>query len=166
MIPGCDPLVWTHRRYSPEVVASMVAALRDFLALHPHRRVVLVGYSGGGTLAWLMARHVPEATGVVTIAANLDIDRWTSIHDYSPLTGSLNPALLPALPPAISQTHYVGGRDRNVPAAVVESFRRRHPEARVVIVADFDHECCWVERWPELLAEAGYHRSAARRPPD
>ena len=30
--PGCAPLMWTHRRYSPEVVTSMVAALRQFLA--------------------------------------------------------------------------------------------------------------------------------------
>ena len=159
--PGCDPLVWTHRRYSPEVVASMVAALRGFLAQHPYRRVVLVGYSGGGTLAWLMARRVPEAAGVVTVAANLDIDLWTSLHQYSPLAGSLNPTLLPALAPSIAQTHYAGGRDRNVPPAVVESFRRGHPEARVVIIADFDHECCWIERWPELVAGA-----AAGRAPD
>jgi dienelactone hydrolase len=164
--PGCDPLVWTHRRYSPEVVASMVAALRGFLAQHPYRRVVLVGYSGGGTLAWLMAPRVPQAAGVVTIAANLDIDLWTSLHHYSPLAGSLNPALLPALPPSIAQTHYAGGSDRNVPPAVGESFRRAHPEARVVIIADFDHECCWIERWPELVAEAAAHPPAPGRAPD
>ena len=164
--PACGPLVWTHRRYSPEVVASMVKALRDFMALHHYRRAVLVGYSGGGTLAWLMARQVPETVGVVTVAANLDIDRWTGIHGYTPLAGSLNPALLPALPPAIPQLHYAGGRDRNVPPAVVESFHRGHPEARVVIIADFDHACCWAERWPELLGRASGHPPAAGRQPD
>jgi dienelactone hydrolase len=144
----------------------MVAALRSFLAQHPYRRVVLVGYSGGGTVAWLMAPRVPQAAGVVTIAANLDIDLWTSLHHYSPLAGSLNPALLPALPPSIAQTHYAGGSDRNVPPAVGESFRRGHPEARVVIIADFDHECCWIERWPELVAEAAAHPPAPGRAPD
>ena len=157
--PACDPLVWTQRRYSQDVVASMVAALRGFLSAHPHRDVVLIGYSGGGTLAWLMAARIPETTGVVTIAANLDVDAWTRLHDYSPLSGSLNPASAPPLAPAIDQRHYVGGRDDNVPPSVVKSFARRHPGARVIEIAEFDHVCCWIERWPELLAGMG---SAAR----
>jgi hypothetical protein len=149
----CSPMVWTHLRYSPEVVGSMVAALRRFLALHPYRRVVLIGYSGGGTLAWLMAASVPETVEVVTVAANLDIDEWTRIHGYSRLAGSLNPALMPPLPTGIAQRHYVGGHDRNVPLSVVQSFARRHVEARIVELPDFDHECCWIERWPTLLRE-------------
>jgi hypothetical protein len=149
--PGCTALLWTHRRYSPEVVASMVAALRRFLVAHPFRRVVLIGYSGGGTLAWLMAAHVPETAEVVTIVANLDTDEWTRIHDYSALAGSLNPALMAPLSPTIGQLHYVGGGDRNVPPYVVRSFARGHPGARIVELDDFDHECCWIERWPALL---------------
>ena len=151
--PGCTPLLWTHRRYSSEVVASMVVALRRFLLAHPFRRVLLIGYSGGGTLAWLMAAQVPETAAIVTVAANLDTDDWTRIHDYSPLAGSLNPALMPPLSPTISQFHYVGARDRNVPPSIVQSFARRHPEARVIEVSDFDHECCWIERWANLLEE-------------
>ena len=150
----CDPLLWTHRRYSPEVVAAMVAGLRDLLARYPVEQVVLIGYSGGGTLAWLMAREVPEATGVVTIAANLDIDLWADVHGYSPLDGSLNPARQPALPRTIGQVHYFGRLDRNVPPAVGASFHARHPEARIVVVDDFDHVCCWVARWPELVGAA------------
>jgi pimeloyl-ACP methyl ester carboxylesterase len=131
----------------------MVAALRSFLALHSYRRLVLIGYSGGGTIAWLMAASLPETTMVVTVAANLDTDGWARIHGYSALEGSLNPALLPELRPAIVQLHYVGGRDRNVPPSIVRAFARHHPRARVVEIADFDHVCCWIERWPRLLAE-------------
>jgi hypothetical protein len=149
--PGCGPLLWTHQRYSPEVITSMVAALRSFLSMRPFRRVVLIGYSGGGTIAWLMAVHVPETIAVVTVAANLDIDDWARIHGYSALEGSMNPALLPELPPTIAQLHYVGQRDEKVPPSVVRSFARHHPEARVIDVADFDHECCWIKRWPQLL---------------
>jgi len=152
----CDPSLWTHGRYSATVVASMVAALRSFLSVHSYRRVVLVGYSGGGTLVWLMAAQIPEATRVVTVAANLDIDAWARLHGYSPLSGSLNPALAPALPPKIDQLHYVGGRDANVTPSVVASFARRHPGARVIEIAEFDHRCCWIERWPELLSGAHF----------
>jgi len=58
----------------------------------------------------------------------------------------------PALAPAIEELHCVGGRDDNVPPPVVQSFARRHPGARVIEIADFDHLCCWIERWPQLLA--------------
>src|SRR5450755_2328811 len=73
------------------------------------------------------------------------------VHGYSPLDGSLNPTLMPPLAPGIAQRHFVGGRDRNVPPSIVYSFARRHAAARVVEVAEFDHECCWIERWPSLL---------------
>jgi hypothetical protein len=58
------------------------------------------------------------------------------------------------LSPAIVQLHYVGTSDRNVPPFVVQSFARRHPGVRVIELADFDHECCWIERWPKLLEDA------------
>ena len=141
----------------------MVAALRTFLAMHPFRRVVLIGYSGGGTIAWLMAAYVPETTGVVTVAANLDTDDWARIHGFSVLEGSLNPALQPNLPPTIIQLHYVGGRDQNVPPSVVRSFARHHLEADVIEVADFEHGCCWVKRWPQLLDELAATRHATGR---
>lgn len=149
--PPCNPLIWTHERYSNEVVASMVAALRRYLDAHPFRHVVLIGYSGGGTLAWLIAGRLPETTGVVTIAANLDIAEWAAIHGYSRLTGSLNPATEPALSRAVSESHFVGGRDTNVPPSVVRSFARRHPQGIAIEIAGFDHTCCWIEGWPELL---------------
>jgi pimeloyl-ACP methyl ester carboxylesterase len=143
----------------------MAAALRSFLAMHPFRHVVLVGHSGGGTIAWLMAAHVPETSAVVTIAANLDTDDWARIHGYSALEGSLNPASQPELQLAIVQLHYVGSRDRKVPPSVVRSFARHHPEARVIEVVGFDHECCWIERWPQLLDEAASSALMAKRPP-
>jgi pimeloyl-ACP methyl ester carboxylesterase len=151
---GCSATLWTQDRYSPAVIDSMVAALRGFLSARSFSQVVLIGYSGGGTIAWLMAERLPETSSVVTIAANLDIDYWTSIHGYSPLVGSLNPALRPPLRATIQQMHYFGGRDENVPPPVLRSFARHHPTAQIVEVADFDHNCCWTQRWPQLLHAA------------
>jgi len=151
---GCAAVLWTHRRYAPEIVASMVAALRAFLARHPRRHVVLIGYSGGGTLAWLVASHVPETSAVVTIAANLDTDAWTTLHGYSTMSGSLNPASQPPLPSSIVHLAYVGARDENVPPSVVQSFAATHPGTRMIAISGFDHRCCWIERWPQLLGGA------------
>jgi len=151
---ACNAVLWTDARYSDEVVKSMDAALRSYLSTRSFQRIVFIGYSGGGTIAWLMAERFPETSAVVTVAANLDVDYWTNIHGYSPLTGSLNPALRSPLSSAVRQLHYVGGRDQNVPPSVVHSFAMRHPEARVVQLRDFDHKCCWIQEWPQLLRSA------------
>lgn len=148
---GCSKALWTNERYSAAVVASMVAAASDYISVHRFERVLLVGYSGGGTLAVLMAPRLPRAVGVVTIAGNLDPDAWTRLHGYLPLEGSLNPALEPPLSPDIRQWYLVGQRDSNVPAAATVRYFQRVPTDRVWTYARFDHVCCWVAQWPSSI---------------
>jgi dienelactone hydrolase len=152
----CDARWWTDRRYADEVVRSMAAVVNRVVAAEAQvRETVLIGYSGGGTIAWLMAPHVPSATAVVTVAANLDVRAWTEWHGYSPLGGSLDPAASEPLPARIRQWHLAGAQDRNVPPATVRTVVGRQRAARFVEIAGFDHVCCWVERWPQLLAQIG-----------
>jgi hypothetical protein len=89
---------------------------------------------------------------VVTIAADLDVDAWTRWHHYLPLTGSLNPATQPPLDPHITQWHLVGDRDSNVPPEISRRYLDRVPNDHVWHYSTFDHTCCWVERWPDILA--------------
>ena len=79
------------------MVASLAAALRRLVAVGGFERVLLFGHSGGGVLAVLLAPRVPETAGLVTVAANLDIDRWADLHGYPRLHQSLNPARQPPL---------------------------------------------------------------------
>jgi dienelactone hydrolase len=152
---GCAPRMWTDERYSEEVVRSLAAVVNHIVdSQGKPAGVVLIGVSGGGTIAWLMAPHVPATTAVITVAANLDVKAWTSLHHYTPLTGSLDPATQAPLPPRIRQVHLVGGRDANVPPALVRPVALRQPQAQVVEIAEFDHVCCWLERWPVLLGAA------------
>ncbi|HEY3067056.1 MAG TPA: alpha/beta fold hydrolase [Methylomirabilota bacterium] len=155
--PPCDGALWTDARYSETVVASMAAALRTVLDADGVTRVAWFGYSGGGTLALLLAPRFPETVAVVTIAANLDIDAWADLHRYDRLAGSLNPARAPTAA-AIPQRHYAGGRDRVVPPSIVA--RGPIPPGTLTIVPGYDHTCCWTELWPMVLAEVG--RLAAR----
>ncbi len=151
--PGCTPWLWTHGRYSPEVVTSMTAAIDRYLPEHPRPRITLIGYSGGGVLALLIAAKLTGVTRVMTIAANLDTDAWTSLHGYSPLTGSLNPASQAPLATGIEEVHLVGARDQRVPPSSIAAYRARNPQATIRILEEFDHRCCWVEHWPEILGE-------------
>ncbi|MDA8017471.1 MAG: S9 family peptidase [Thermoanaerobaculia bacterium] len=147
----CVPLLWTHQRYSETVVAAMESALRTFLAEHPADRLALHGYSGGGVLAMLLAPRFSETWRVVTVAANLDVAAWADLHGYTPLAGSLDPALQTPLPERIGQLHLVGELDRNVPPALVRSATESQHSAEVRVVEGFDHTCCWRDLWPQIL---------------
>jgi pimeloyl-ACP methyl ester carboxylesterase len=149
--PPCVPGLWTSARYSDDVVASMAAAARRVLAARGATGVVWLGYSGGGVLAMLLAARVAETTGVITLAANLDVDAWANRPGWLPLAGSLDPARLPSLPSHIVQRHYAGGRDRQVPVEVTRGGVAAGAE--LVVVPDYDHRCCWQTRWPAVLAD-------------
>ena len=149
--PGCNPLMWTHARYSDQVVRSMLAALRPLLK--PNQSVIFLGYSGGGALAMLLAERYPHTRAVVTVAGNLDTEAWARHHAYTPLSRSLNPVTRPSLSPHILQRHYLGGADRHVPPAVVKKFTETRRAGEVIEIPQFDHACCWADLWPEILSE-------------
>jgi hypothetical protein len=151
---ACAARYWTSERYSAAVVKSMTEAAESYLEEHHFSRALLVGYSGGGTLAVLMARSLPCAIGVITIAGNLDPDAWTQLHGYLPLTGSLNPSLEPPLPAALRDWYLIGERDRNVPFGAAQRYLKRVAPSRIWKYANFDHVCCWVRAWPSIFARA------------
>lgn len=146
---GCESGLWTSARYSETVIASMVNALRQLLEERHYEQLALIGYSGGGTIATLMAQRMPEVTQLVTIAANLDVDAWTRHHHYSPLIESLNPAEFTIARPKV-QYHFFGSKDPVVPPSLAQDWLKTqgHPPR---IIEGFDHRCCWQQKWPELL---------------
>jgi hypothetical protein len=146
---GCGPLYWTSRRYGPEVVQSMVAALQEEALELGATHIELFGHSGGGTLALLVAEHVRSVDRVVTIGANLDIDVWCRLHGYSPLEGSINPTRAARLDAVV--LHLVGANDTNTPPWLVQAAAQRRGGEAVQVVPGFDHRCCWQTIWPDVL---------------
>jgi len=160
---ACNPRVWTHQRYGVPVVDSMVHALRSFLAIRRFDRVVLIGYSGGGTLALLMADRMPEVASVITVAGNLDVAGWAALHGYSPLAGSLDPMLRVRRALPAREFHLVGTRDDNVAPALAAGYAKHFADATLVEIADFDHVCCWVRDWRTLLTGQALRGALDRR---
>ncbi len=146
----CTPKFWTSARYSEEVVNSMIAALRQHISTHPHHGISLIGHSGGGTLAVLMAARMPEVDQVVTLAGNLDIKAWADLHHYTPLKHSLNPADLNLI--HARQLHFVGDKDDNIPPSLSKTWLKSMGQS-MHLIKDADHNCCWLMHWPDLLAQ-------------
>jgi hypothetical protein len=149
--PPCTSSLWTNKRYSMTVINTMAVALRQIVNLFHAKKVVLIGFSGGGTLAMLLAERTLDLSGIVTIAGNLDIEAWSRIHGYPPLTGSKNPAQLPPLSPKYFQLHVVGGNDQNIPLSIVQPTVLNQHSAKLIIMPEFDHNCCWEKAWPSVL---------------
>lgn len=150
--PGCDSRMWTSGRYSTRVIASMASAAQHLIRQYQAREVRLIGHSGGGALAMLLAAELPDVTEVVTIAGNLDTDAWTRYHGYTPLYSSLNPARQPPLKQSIWQWHIMGSRDAVIPPLLVRPFVMAQEQAEGFILPGFDHACCWYAIWPSVLA--------------
>lgn len=146
----CGNKWWTSHRYAQQIVDSMLEALDKWLAGKKVTRIVLIGFSGGGTLAMLMAPHIEYLARVVTIAGNLNVTAWAAWHGYTPLTGSLNPSDNIDGYRHIRQLHLAAGDDEAVPVALINAFAAA-ADARLIVYPDFNHTCCWETVWPEIL---------------
>ncbi|OGQ48121.1 MAG: hypothetical protein A3H42_03355 [Deltaproteobacteria bacterium RIFCSPLOWO2_02_FULL_46_8] len=147
---NCDSAYWIERRFAPEVIAAYDDALTQLKASLGVRQIRLVGFSGGGVIAVLVAARRNDVESLITVAAPLAVSEWVVWHNASPLIGSLDPAELGEnvhLPPSV---HFVGNRDKIVPVSVVEKFTRRKG-GHMETILDFDHDCCWSRDWAKLL---------------
>lgn len=142
----CKRHYWTSGRFSRSVIQSMNEAVNDLKKQSGAASLELVGFSGGGAIGLLLAAQRDDVVKLITVAGNLDTDRWTEYHRISPLKDSLNPANYIKQLRDIQQVHYVGELDSVIPPQLTKEFvSLLGPTATVeMIVAEgFDHHCCW-----------------------
>ena len=163
----CDAELWTSARYSEQVVTTLNDALDTLKNRLRVEKFVLIGHSGGGSLAILLAARRDDVKTLVTFAPNVDHERWTQHFAYLPLSDSLNPVdVLPEIS-QLEQWHFIGGQDHILPAEILRSsfgyknlsdvgkfdipHVERHAEKNttLVIYPKFDHHCCWLEAWED-----------------
>jgi predicted alpha/beta hydrolase family esterase len=143
----CHPIWWTHRRYAPEIVESMIQALKKKVL--PEQKIIIIAHSGGATLALLMAQKLPSLIAIVTLAGNLDPERWTEHHHYSPMIGSLNPIKQKKLDTDIIQLHFIGENDSNIFLQDSQNFIQKKG-GELISLLDIDHNCCWLDLWSNI----------------
>jgi predicted esterase len=152
--PSCEQRYWTDARFAPEVIASTQMAIDQLKQMVGASKLQLVGYSGGANVAALAASERTDVIHLVTVAGNLDHASWTRHHRVKPLVNSLNAADIAHQLDRLPQTHWVGGQDRVIPPSMASSWHKSikgDQEQYLHIVDGFDHQCCWVEHWHELM---------------
>ncbi|HHL19053.1 MAG TPA: alpha/beta hydrolase [Thiothrix sp.] len=149
---------WTNERYAKVIVKSLFIALKRYVQHHyaadDSLSIVLIGFSGGGTLSMLLAPYVidlSQTLAVVTLAGNLDSDRWARYHHYQPLIGSLNPAKQAPLAAPIKQLHLLGDNDKNILASMINPVIKQQYNAKFIRLVNANHHCCWHTVWPDIL---------------
>jgi hypothetical protein len=151
---ACERTYWTNGRFSREVIAAYDDAISQILTESKATKVHLIGYSGGGSIALLVAAGRDEVLDIRTIAGNLDHKAWTDFHRISPLNNSANPAEFTRTLSTIPQLHFVGSADEVMPRVVADAYRKHFANPQCVGVKMVDgsnHSNGWVEQWPNLL---------------
>ncbi len=150
----CASRYWTDARFAPEVIEASNRAVDILKIRFGATRITLIGYSGGGAVAALVAARRSDVDTLVTIAGNLDHQSWTTSQRIQPLSGSLNPVDRIDSLKRVQQWHFVGESDDNITPELVYTFANRFPESNrptVIVKNGFDHVCCWVDAWPNLV---------------
>lgn len=153
MPTNCGNHLWTADRYSNDVIAVLNQALDQLQRDRMIQKWLLIGHSGGGSVAMLLAQRRSDVAAVVTLAANLDHRSWTDHFGYLPLQNSLNPIAMPPLPATVLRWHFAAPDDQQVPPFLTAAAAAKDPHARFTMLPDGDHSCCWQKEWPRILRE-------------
>ncbi len=152
---NCSAAYWTDARFAAEVVTATGKAVDQLKERAGARSLVLVGFSGGGAVAALVAARRSDVDMLITVAGNLDHRAWTDYHHVPPLTASLNAADAWQALAGLPQRHFMGSEDGVINRTVMASYIARFPPGQrpqVRVIDGYDHHCCWARDWPALLA--------------
>jgi predicted esterase len=153
---NCHSSAWLSHRYSQEVISSTNEALDQIKRKFNAKSLILIGYSGGATIAALGASQRQDVSQIITVAGNLDTAAWVLFHRLSPLSGSLNPADDSQKMSQFPQIHFMGEADDVVPPSLTKNYASKvgtSASIKLVNLPGYDHQCCWVDTWPALLQQ-------------
>jgi len=151
----CDKRVWTSHRFSPSVIDAMNDALTQFVKQYPGVKLELIGYSGGGNIAAILAERRTDVRSLRTVAGNLDVAYVNAIHHVSAMPDAVSAIDRASALRTMPQLHFSGDADKTVTPEVAQRFQRAVGGtcSQVDIVSNMTHGSDWAAIWPQLLAK-------------
>lgn len=144
--PKCNMQYWTDKRLSDDSVQSMNDVINS---INNNHKFSLVGFSGGGGIAVLIAARNYMTKDIITISGNLDHVAFTTYHNVTPMIGSLNPIDYAKQVKHIPQLHISGGKDTIIPPFIADKFVQKASSSCVKqqIFKDISHNHGWNKIW-------------------
>ena len=155
MSDSCSISTWTDQRYSEPAVESLHEAISALKRKGQYKKVELVGFSGGATLALLAATKRRDVTSIRTVAGNLDPAYVNRIHNVSFMPEALSPVKFTRELDDIPQLHFSGSKDTIVPPKVYTAYRTWFGKQDCIAgktLAGANHHEGWRQQWKSLLA--------------
>lgn len=151
---SCHPKYWSSHRYAKEVVQAFHATLDQLKENQKDIHFLLIGFSGGASIAALIASNRNDVVGLITVAGDLNHAALNRHHHTSPLTGSLNPIEVAFKLQHLPQQHWSGGKDAIVPTWIANQFVQKvnNPACcQAKVLPDAEHHAGWVEKWRGII---------------
>lgn len=148
MSPNCSVATWTSERFSSDVMSSMSAGLDALKRQFGIVSFELVGHSGGGAVALVLAGMRNDVDQVQTIAGNVDPVYWTKLQNLSPLNNPVTPLQYRNHLRVIPQRLFVGSRDAVVPPEVAREYASQlGGQCIEILVVTADHHSGYQTAW-------------------
>ncbi len=151
---SCSQELWTFKRYDPDTLNLINEGIRFIKNNGAYQSLELVGYSGGATIALLLASQRDDVTSVRTLAGNLDPEFTNRLHRVSSMPSALNPTSFSKQLTEIPQLHFIGAEDRVIPAVVFQKYRGYFKQVNCLnkhVVDGATHSRGWQAHWKKLL---------------
>lgn len=148
--PHCSPQEWTFGRFHGKIIQIYQEFLdklkqeQGYVGFHLH------GFSGGATVALLIATQRTDVLSITTFAGLLDTTTWTQTQHCTPLYDSLNPIDYAKALSKIPQVHYQGSRDKTIGPPVIEAYQRHFKTKdpiKIIFIPGYSHYSAWDIFW-------------------
>jgi hypothetical protein len=151
----CSTPYWTQKRFSREIIIAINDAINVMASRAKTTRIHLVGYSGGGAVAAMVAAKRGDIASIRTLAGYMDHVTLNRKANVSPLIGSLDPIKAAPRLKNTPQIHYSGRKDKRVPGWVLINFRKAVGSKECVTLryVNASHEEGWEEVWQRVWSE-------------
>jgi dienelactone hydrolase len=149
----CSSRYWSDKRGSEEVISSINQAISIVKQKKNMSSIRLIGYSGGGGIAALIADRRADVSEFVSVSGNLNYKLFTQTHNLSPMNGSIDPITVANQIGSIPQIHYVGADDKIIPKQIALSF-----SDKVKVINNVSHDN-WPDKWAQILKTVNHDLS-------
>ncbi|NVL48698.1 alpha/beta hydrolase [Pseudomonas syringae pv. actinidiae] len=145
---NCTQRMWTSARFSKDAIEAESDVLDSLKSHYGVEEFELVGYSGGGAVALLLAASRTDVVQVQTIAGNVDTVAWTEVKHIPSLASSLNPVDFAGKLAKLPQRHFIGMNDTVVPPDVAKSYMLKvQPDCGETVFVNADHYSGFQDSW-------------------